>query len=104
VRQSNISKKNIETAAAWTSDADPEVATLAALVVEVGRVHPHRRRRHGHIRSADPGLFQRMITAGLVFEWPSASDAPEPSSNRPSEKHDLYSVELLDDSDDVIPF
>ncbi|HET6149613.1 MAG TPA: hypothetical protein VFH68_18895 [Polyangia bacterium] len=104
VRQSNISKKNIETAATWTNDADPEVATLAALVVEVGQVHPHRRRRRARIRSIDPGLFQRMITAGLVSEWPIEWDAPEPSGRRPSEKHDPYSVEHLDDGDDVIPF
>jgi hypothetical protein len=68
LRQSNISERNIAAAAGWANDPEPEVGLLARLVVDIGRVHPRRRRRHGHIRQHDPALFQRMIAAGLVAE------------------------------------
>src|SRR5262245_53840480 len=67
-RQSNISEKNIRMCTIWANDSDPEVATLAGLAVDIGRLHPRRRKRYGYIRHNDAALFQRMIAAGLAFE------------------------------------
>jgi hypothetical protein len=103
-RQSNISAGNIETARSWTNDADVEVATLAQLVVDIGRAHARRKRRRRHIRESDPALFQRMIAAGLAFdhsaeeevEWEAMADAVVAS-----EPFDSLSPDLTEDD---IPF
>ena len=79
IDQSNVSTKNIKMAAAWANDDAPEVATLAKLVVDIGRIHPRKRKRVGRIRQRDPALFQRMIASGLAGEWCDETDGEEPA-------------------------
>jgi hypothetical protein len=101
--QSNISPKNIKMAATWDNDDDPEIATLAKLVVDIGRLHPRKRKRAGRIHRSDPALFQRMIAAGLVGEWCDDTDGEEPSDGpdaMPGEPDASWSSL----SDDDIPF
>jgi hypothetical protein len=69
LRQSNISRRNVAWAESFATHEDEEIRTLATIVAEVGRVHPHRRRRHGRIRHQHPELWQRIVAAGLVHDW-----------------------------------
>jgi hypothetical protein len=66
LEQSRISEKNVGRAMILAVHDDEEVRTLAAIVADIGRVHPHRRRRYRAIIRDHPGLWKRMIAAGLV--------------------------------------
>ena len=59
--QSNISAKNIKRLKALASDPDPEVQALAELVLDVARVHPHKRRRWRHLAAHQRDLFRRAV-------------------------------------------
>jgi hypothetical protein len=97
-QQSNISKSNIDTAAAWTTDTNAEVATLALLVVEIGRVHPRRKKRHGNIRRDHPELFRRMIAAGVVSDWSDTADEREPDVDvAPGEGDEPFTDSWIED-------
>jgi hypothetical protein len=59
--QSNISAKNIKRLKVLASDPEPEVQTLAKLVLDVARVHPHKRRRWRHLAARHKDLFHRAV-------------------------------------------
>ena len=58
--QSHISQKNIERLGILTRHADPDVRRLAALVLEVARVKPHKRRRLKFLAQNHPSLLLRL--------------------------------------------
>jgi hypothetical protein len=68
--QSNISRQNIDMAVAWGLEGNAEVAALAQLVVDVGSVHPRKKKRLPYIQRNDPALWHRMLAAGVVEDWP----------------------------------
>ena len=47
--QSNISAKNIERLKALAAHSDPEVQTLARLVLDIALVHPHKQIGRAHV-------------------------------------------------------
>ena len=57
--QSHISEKNITRLGALISDPDAEVERLAALVLDVGLVHPFKRRRWRHLAAAPGSVSSR---------------------------------------------
>ena len=59
--QSNISAKNIQHLKALASDLDPEVQTMAGLVLDIALVHPHKRRRWRHLAARHRDLFHRAV-------------------------------------------
>jgi len=65
-RQSVISRKNMRMAVEWSTDEDSQLAELAQIVAEVGRVHPGRKHRLSFIESRHPALWARMVAAGVV--------------------------------------
>jgi len=65
-RQRVISPKNIGMATEWAASEDSEVAALAQIVADVGRVCPGRRKRMQKIRSGHPALWARMVAAGAI--------------------------------------
>jgi len=75
--QSVISPKNVQMARVWAAGEDVEVAELALIVAEIGRIHPGRKKRLPHIRTRHPALWARMVAAGVVDEW----ELGEPSEN-----------------------
>jgi hypothetical protein len=75
--QSNISQGNIQTALTWAESDDAEVAALARIVADVGRAHSHRKKRLPSIARKHPGLWKRMVEAGLVDDWVERSQYPE---------------------------
>jgi hypothetical protein len=106
-RQSNISPRNIGMAAAWVAEGDTEVATLAQLVVDVGRIHPRKRKRLPIIRRNYPELWNRMIAAGVVEDWSCESPPPEAWFEPAREVEEPVSDVAVQDStdqDEEIPF
>ena len=68
LRQSVISKKNQLRLTALSQHADGEIRSLAALLQEIARVHPGRRRRIKTIARDNWPLFVRMA-AQFGDEW-----------------------------------
>jgi hypothetical protein len=68
LRQRVISRKNIGMAMEWAGSEDQEVAQLACIVADIGRVHPSRKRRLPFLRNRHPELWARMVVAGVVHE------------------------------------
>lgn len=60
--QRNISAKNIERLKALTSHPDPEVQTLAGLVLDLALVHPHKRRRWRNLAMRQKDLLHRAVS------------------------------------------
>jgi hypothetical protein len=73
-RQRNISTRNIAWAESLANHEDERVRTLATLVTEVGRVHPHRRGRTSVLRRHHGELWQRMIAAAEGLESENVRD------------------------------
>ncbi len=71
-RQTHISKKNVERLGQLALSSDLTVAAQAAILLDVARVAPFKRRRSGRIRAAHPDLWRRMLDAGLA--WPEHPD------------------------------
>ncbi len=74
-RQSNISRLNVDLALEWATDGDEEVTRLAALVAAIGKLHPGKRKRLPFIRKNHPSLWQAMVAAQIVEEWPESDEA-----------------------------
>ena len=67
LRQSNISKKNIVHLRVLSRFKNEAVAKLAAVVLEVALVKPHRRRRLKMLARERPDLLERLEKTGLIF-------------------------------------
>ena len=110
--QSNISNRNIERLTTLTQATDLEVRELASLLLEIGRIHPRKRRRLKFLARQRRDLLNRMkavlgqewfedLLSGLDFdqqsellEWeiadispdrPITGDAPTPGNADPDE-------------------
>jgi hypothetical protein len=59
--QSHISEKNTGRLKALVSHPDTEVQRLAALVLDIGLVHPFKRRRWRHLAARHRDLFHRAV-------------------------------------------
>lgn len=71
-RQSHISEKNLARLKELSTWQDPDVSQQAAVMLEVARVAPFKRRRFGRIHSSHPELWQRLLRVGLI--WPTTRE------------------------------
>lgn len=67
VHQSHISKKNVARLEQLAKSETPQIASLAAIVLEVARVTPYKRRRIKILARNHRDLLRRLGEAGLVF-------------------------------------
>ncbi len=106
--QSNITPANRGTAAAWAKEGNAEIQTLAQLVMDIGRVHPRRKKRLPFIRRNHPQLWSRMIAADVVEDWPSDGHDPEDDSAGELVTEHLFeparTVRESEQEDEPIPF
>jgi hypothetical protein len=107
--QSNITPANRGTAAAWAAEGNPELQTLAQLVMDIGRVHPRKKKRLPFIQRNHPELWSRMIAADVVEDWwPSEGHEPEDySEDEPVTERQLEPARAAQESeqeDESIPF
>src|SRR5215470_17003220 len=66
MRRSHISEKNVARLERMVKSENPHVASLAAIVLKVARLKPHRRRRLTFLAQRHPELMQELEDAGLV--------------------------------------
>ena len=66
--QRNISAKNISRLKRLCGSSSEEVRRKAALVLEVARAKPGRRRRWGALARSNPALVGRLMEEGLLPE------------------------------------
>jgi hypothetical protein len=80
------------------------VSELAALALEVGRLHPHRRGRADFLQRRRPELWERLLQASLVEEDPEEPkwDADVDSSGSPmTEDEGLFADGLTRASENI---
>jgi hypothetical protein len=65
LRQSHISKKNIARLKHLVDSPDPKVLTLATLILEIGQVHPYKRRRMKFLAKERRDLLFRLDELGF---------------------------------------
>lgn len=65
--QSNISSKNISRLSKLSKSSIPDVAEHAAIVLEVGKVKPHKRRRLKYLAKNHRELLNKLEETGLIF-------------------------------------
>jgi ribosome-binding protein aMBF1 (putative translation factor) len=65
MRQSHISDRNVVRLEQMTKSENPQVASLAAIVLKVARVKPYKTRRLKFLAQRYPGLLQELEDAGL---------------------------------------
>jgi len=76
LEQSNISAKNIKRLETLVTIDDARFQRIRALVFEIARVKPHRRRRWSFLRTQHPVLYRQAIDAGLVEDF-KFDESPE---------------------------
>ena len=64
--QSNISKKNLKRLNELSLSENMEIAKLASLVHEVGRVKPHKRRRLKFLKEKHKELLGQLVETDLI--------------------------------------
>jgi hypothetical protein len=67
MHQSHISQKNVARLERLAMSKTPQVASLAAIVLEVARVTPYKRRRLEILARNHRDLLRRLDETGLVF-------------------------------------
>jgi ribosome-binding protein aMBF1 (putative translation factor) len=66
LNQSNISGKNLARLQRLTASSDKEVARMAKLVLEIGKLHPHKRRRIQFLVRERKDLLTQLEEIGLI--------------------------------------
>jgi ribosome-binding protein aMBF1 (putative translation factor) len=67
LEQSHISEKNVACLEHMAKSDNPQVASLAAIVLEVARVKPYKTRRLKLLAHKHPDLLSRLRDTGLIF-------------------------------------
>jgi hypothetical protein len=67
LKQSHISEKNVTRLGQMAKSNNPQVASLAAIVLEVARIKPYKTRRLKFLAQKHPELLRKLEAAGLVF-------------------------------------
>jgi len=67
LNQSHISAKNVTRIKALTGSANPRVAELAGIVLEVARVKPHKRQRLKVLARSRGDLLEKLEETGLIL-------------------------------------
>ena len=67
LKQSHISKKNVIRLRHMEKSDNPQVASLAEIVLEVARIKPYRTRRVKFLARKHPELLRKLEATGLIF-------------------------------------
>lgn len=69
MEQSHISDRNVARLRTLTVSPNPQVAQLAALVLEVALVKPYKKRRLKVLAQTRKDLIEKLRQAGLIADW-----------------------------------
>ena len=113
MQQSHISKKNLARLEQLAKSEEPRLARLAAIVLEVARVTPYKRRRLKILARTHRDLLRKLGETGLVFAQDSVFDeahleeaeffAEEGKTELPAPENSK-TTDLPDAEDREIPF
>ena len=67
LKQSHISEKNVTRLGQMAKSDNPQVASLAAIVLEVARLKPYKTRRLKFLAQKHPELLRKLEDTGLVL-------------------------------------
>jgi hypothetical protein len=67
LKQSHISQRNVARLEQMANSDNPQVATLAAIVLDVARVKPYKTRRLKFLAQKHPDLLGRLRDTGLIL-------------------------------------
>lgn len=67
LKQSHISEKNVTRLGQMAKSDNPQVASLAAIVLEVARIKPYKTRRLKFLAQKHPELLRKLEDTGLVL-------------------------------------
>ena len=67
LNQSHISARNVTRIKALTGSANPRVAELAGIVLEVARVKPYKRQRLKVLARTRRDLLEKLEESGLIL-------------------------------------
>jgi len=111
LNQSHISEKNVIRLGQMAKSDNPQVASLAVIVLEVARIKPYKTRRLKFLARKHPELLRKLEDTGLVFahtwDWEpkevfAQSDSEEDAEAFVSE--DWEATDLSAQEDWEIPF
>ena len=76
LKQSHISEKNVLRLRQMEKSDNPQVASLAEIVLEVARLKPYKTRRLKFLARKHPELLRKLEVTGLIFahtwDWESS--------------------------------
>jgi ribosome-binding protein aMBF1 (putative translation factor) len=67
LKQSHISEKNVTRLGQMAKSNNPQVASLAEIVLEVARLKPYKTRRLKFLAQKHPELLRKLENTGLIF-------------------------------------
>ena len=67
LKQSNISKKNMARLKTLSRSSNKRIAELAGIVLEVGQVKPHKKRRLKYLAREHRDLLKKLDDTGLIL-------------------------------------
>jgi ribosome-binding protein aMBF1 (putative translation factor) len=101
MRQSHISERNVARLEQMTKSKDPQVASLAAIVLKVARVKPYKTRRLKFLAQMHPELLRNLEDAGLVPAHTRDSETTEVPAQAYSEETEIFAREDLEARSDL---
>ena len=110
LKQSHISEKNVIRLRQMAKSDNPQVASLAEIVLEVARLKPYKTRRLKFLGQKHPELLRKLEDTGLIFahtwDWEprevfAQSNSAEAEVNVPE---DWEGTDLSAQEDWEIPF
>ena len=110
MRQSHISEKNVARLEQMAKSENPQVAGLAAIVLEVARVKPYKTRRLKFLAQKHPDLLRKLEDTGLVLAHTWDWEPREASAQTNSEETEAFvgedseTTDLAAQEDWGIPF
>lgn len=85
LRQSRISRKNLQRLAELSGHADAGIRHLAGLVRRVAEISEGKRKRWGKIRALDPALYRECLDENLT-------DCPADFESGPDDSNGIFEI------------
>jgi hypothetical protein len=110
MQQSHISEKNVARLVKMAKSENPQVVSLAAIVLKVAQVKPYKTRRLKFLAQKHPELLRQLEDTGLVLAhtWdPETTEVPAQANSEETEifvREDLEATDLSGEEDWEIPF
>jgi hypothetical protein len=110
LKQSHISEKNVIRLGQMAKSDNPQVASLAEIVLEVVRIKPYKSRRLKFLGQKHPELLRKLVGTGLVFahtwDWETGEDFAQLDSEEAEAfvPEDWEATDLSAQEDWEIPF